>query len=152
MAPSPHTAGTVAPELLLQLEQSARAAAAHAYAPYSRFHVGAAVLLEDAPGRETARIVAGCNVENASFRLTTCAEQAAITRAVAEFGPEIRLRAVLVVNGNGMPSQPCGACRQTILEFAAPVTPVYFPGEGGTLTSLSVADLLPSGFQLPVAE
>ncbi len=132
------------PHLLSDLEQHAGAAARNSYAPYSNFHVGAALLLA---GPE-AHILTGCNVEIASFRLTTCAEQTAIARAVATFGPAIRIRALLVLNRENRPCQPCGACRQTIAEFADPETPVFFPGPTGTLTHLTMAQLLPSTFSL----
>ena len=123
-------------ELLRQSE----AAAHRAYAPYSRFFVGAAILLE------SGEIVTGCNVENASFRLTTCAEQGAIASAVAAFGPGIRIRAVAVSNLNRAPCQPCGACRQTLAEFAGPDTLIFYPGEGEEACTL--ADLLPASFRL----
>ena len=129
-------------DLLARLEHEARAAAEYAYAPYSNFQVGAALLLA------TGEILTGCNVENASFRLTTCAEQTAIARAVATLGPKIRLRAVLVLNHHNKPCQPCGACRQTIAEFASAETPVYFIDGTGALTHLTVAELLPSSFSL----
>ena len=93
------------------LRELAAKVAEQAYAPYSKFRVGAALLLED------GAVVTGCNVENCSYRLTSCAEQGAIARAVAEFGPKIRVRAVAVANLNGAASMPCGACRQTLTEF-----------------------------------
>ena len=132
------------PDILAVLERHARAAAENSYAPYSNFHVGAALLLE---GPE-AHILTGCNVENASYRLTTCAEQTAITRAVATHGPGIRLRALLVLNRENKPCQPCGACRQAIAEFANPETPVFFTDHTGKLTHLSIAGLLPASFTL----
>jgi cytidine deaminase len=124
------------------LQQRAIAVAHHAYAPYSNFRVGAAVLLTD------GTIVTGCNVENASYRLTVCAEQAAIAAAVSLHGPKIRIQAVAVANLNGTASQPCGACRQTIHEFSTPDTIVYFPGEKGAITQTTIADLLPAAFLL----
>ena len=136
------------PDLLTQLEQQARIAAGNSYAPYSHFHVGAALLLVPDPAGSEAPIVTGCNVENASYRLTTCAEQTAITRAVATHGPRIRIRALLVLNRENKPCQPCGACRQTIAEFASPETPVFFPDSTGTLTHPTPAHLLPSTFAL----
>ena len=125
-------------ELLAQSE----AAAHRAYAPYSRFFVGAAILLE------TGEIVTGCNVENASFRLTTCAEQGAVAAAVAAFGPNIRICAVAVSNLNRAACQPCGACRQTLAEFAGPDTLISYPGDAGQTCSCTLADLLPASFRL----
>jgi cytidine deaminase len=125
-----------------RLRALARVAAAHAYAPYSRFRVGAALLLED------GTIVTGCNVENCSYRLTSCAEQGAIARAVAEFGPKIRLRAVAVANLNDAASMPCGACRQTLTEFGDDGTLVLYPGEGGMLEETTLGELLPHAFRL----
>jgi cytidine deaminase len=126
------------------LQQRATEVAHHAYAPYSHFRVGAALLLDD--GAQT--IVTGCNVENASYRLTTCAEQAAIAAAVSLHGPTIRIRAVAVANLNATASQPCGACRQTIHEFSTPNTVVFFPAEAGAIAQATIADLLPAAFLL----
>lgn len=126
---------------LAQLVLHAEQAAHHAYAPYSNFFVGAAILLE------TGETVTGCNVENASYRLTTCAEQTAIATAVAQFGPRIRVRAVAIHNLNRTACQPCGACRQTIAEFAGPATPILFPGPSGP-KQCTLADLLPQSFTL----
>jgi cytidine deaminase len=116
-------------------------AAEQAYAPYSRFRVGAALLLED------GSVVTGCNVENCSYRLTSCAEHGAIARAVAERGPGIRLRAVAVANLNGAASMPCGACRQTLTEFGGNETVVLYPGEGGALEETTLGELLPHAFR-----
>lgn len=127
---------------LVALARLAEDAAHNAYAPYSRFRVGAAVLLE------SGETVSGCNVENASYRLTTCAEQTAIAAAVALFGPHIRLQAVAVHNLNGTSCQPCGACRQTIAEFASPDAIIIFPGHGGIDQTCTLADLLPASFSL----
>jgi cytidine deaminase len=124
------------------LHQRALSVARNAYSPYSHFRVGAALLLQD------GHIITGCNVENASYRLTTCAEQAAIAAAVALHGPSIRLRAVVIANLNNAASQPCGACRQTIHEFSTPHTEVFFPAADGTLTRSTIADLLPAAFLL----
>jgi cytidine deaminase len=126
------------------LQQSATEVAHHAYAPYSHFRVGAALLLDD----EAHTIVTGCNVENASYRLTVCAEQAAIATAVSLHGPTIRIRAIAVANLNDTASQPCGACRQTIHEFSTPNTIVFFPAEAGTIAQATIADLLPAAFLL----
>src|SRR5277367_576667 len=125
-----------------ELQQRAIAVAHHAYAPYSNFRVGAAVLLAD------GNVITGCNVENASYRLTVCAEQAAIAAAVSLHGPKIRIRAIAVANLNNTASQPCGACRQTIHEFSTPDTIVFFPGEGNAIAQATIADLLPAAFLL----
>ena len=132
----------LSPAQAADLQQRAIAVAQHAYAPYSHFRVGAAVLLSD------GTIVTGCNVENASYRLTVCAEQAAIAAAVSLHGPRIRIRAIAVANLNDTASQPCGACRQTIHEFSTPDTIVFFPGERGAVAQATIAALLPAAFQL----
>ncbi len=124
------------------LLKSALAASVNAYEPYSRFRVGAALLLE------SGEVVTGCNVENASYRLTCCAEQAAIARAVAEHGPGIRIRAVAVANVDlTVACQPCGACRQTIAEFADPACLILYPGDGGKPGECRLADMLPATFR-----
>ena len=132
----------VSPAQAADLQQRATSIAHHAYAPYSHFRVGAAVLLSD------GTIVTGCNVENASYRLTVCAEQAAIAGAVSLRGPQIRIRAIAVANLNDTASQPCGACRQTIYEFSTPDTIVFFPGEKGAIAQATIDKLLPAAFQL----
>src|ERR1700677_4117179 len=92
------------PELLRQLTTQAADAADHAYAPYSKFRVGCALLLQN------GSIVTGANVENASFGLTICAERSAVVRAVAEHGPEMRVLACAITNLNQAASPPCRAC------------------------------------------
>ncbi len=125
-----------------QLQQQAVTAAQNAYAPYSHFRVGAAVLLEN------GATVTGCNVENGSYRLTTCAEQTAIAAAVTLHGPAIRIRAIAVANLNNAASQPCGACRQMILEFGTPNTIIFFLKQDGTFGQATMRDLLPAAFVL----
>ena len=132
----------LSPTQIADLQQRAIAVAHHAYAPYSNFRVGAALLLTD------GTIVTGCNVENASYRLTTCAEQTAITSAVALHGPGIRIRAIAVANLNSTASQPCGACRQTIHEFSTPETIVLYPAANGDVAQATIAELLPAAFLL----
>jgi cytidine deaminase len=124
-----------------QLRQDATAAAKNSYSPYSRFRVGAALLLAD------GSTFTGCNVENSSYRLTSCAEQGAIARAVAELGPGIRLRAVAVANLNGAASMPCGACRQTLSEFGGDDTLILYPGEEGVAEETTLGELLPHAFR-----
>jgi cytidine deaminase len=138
----PSTASPLTQSQIADLQQRATEVAHHAYAPYSHFRVGAALLLAD------GNIVTGCNVENASYRLTVCAEQAAIATAVSLHGPGIRIRAIAVANLNATASQPCGACRQTIHEFSTPDTIVFFPAEAGAIAQTTIADLLPAAFLL----
>ena len=109
----------------LQLTEAAADAARQAYAPYSGFRVGAALLLED------GAIVTGANVENASYGLTICAERSAVVRAVAEYGPRMRVRACAITNLNQAASPPCGACLQVLSEFMQPASRVIFLGESG---------------------
>jgi cytidine deaminase len=128
------------PDQKAHLLALATAAAEHSYSPYSKFRVGVALLLE------TGQSISGCNVENCSYRLTSCAEQAAIARAVSEFGPAVRLRAVAVANLNGAASMPCGACRQTLAEFGDDNTLVLYPGELGP-EETTLGELLPHAFR-----
>ncbi len=125
-----------------RLRELARAAAANSYSPYSHFRVGAALLLAD------GSIVTGCNVENCSYRLTSCAEQAAIARAVCERGPSIRLRAVAVANLNNSASMPCGGCRQTLSEFGDDDVLILYPGKSGADESTTLGALLPHAFRM----
>ncbi len=128
---------------LAELYSAAQAAAYRAYAPYSSFRVGAALLLED------ATVVTGCNVENASYGLSSCAERNAVFRAVSEHGGALRIAAVAVANLNHAPSPPCGACRQVLSEFVTEEALVVFPGESGlALAAIAFRELLPHSFQL----
>lgn len=124
------------------LRALAHSAAQQAYAPYSRFYVGAALLLTN------GAIVTGCNVENASYRLTCCAEQVAIVRAVAEHGPALRIRAIAIANLNGVASMPCGACRQTLAEFGPDDMLILYPAEHDIPAETTLGDLLPAAFRL----
>jgi cytidine deaminase len=126
---------------LRRLVDAAREAVCRAYAPYSRLRVGAAVLTR------TGQIYPGVNVENASYGLTVCAERAAIFAAVAQEGPEMRLKALAVVSDQPGPCSPCGACRQVIFEFG-PDALVIFQGQNG-LEEVAIARLLPASFSLP---
>lgn len=130
----------LSPEEKARLLAAARGMLDRAYAPYSKFHVGAALLTE------SGAIYTGCNVENASYGLTICAERAAICAAVAAEGPAMRLRALVVLNGADAPCSPCGGCRQVIFEFG-PEAVVIFQGHGTLVESTSAA-LLPAGFSL----
>src|ERR1700716_2235327 len=123
-----------------RLLQSARKVMKNAHAPYSRFRVGAAILTM------SGEIFSGCNVENASYGMTNCAERTAIFSAVAQLGPRIEIRAVAVTNDHGVPCAPCGACRQVIYEFG-PDAMVFFRGKNGPKQA-HITDLLPEGFRL----
>ncbi len=123
-----------------ELIQRAREAAAKAYAPYSMFQVGCALVTQ------AGGVFTGCNVENASYGLTICAERNAIFHAVASEGPQMRIASLAVIAlGHEFP--PCGACRQVIAEFAAPDAPVCFL-QNGLLVTQTLDELLPSTFQL----
>src|SRR5277367_3242954 len=123
-----------------RLLAAARRAMKNAYAPYSKFKVGAALLTA------TGQVFLGCNIENASYGMTNCAERTAIFSAVARLGPKTEIRAVAVVNNRNAPCSPCGACRQVIFQFG-PEAIVYFLGSSGW-TEMPIADLLPEGFRL----
>jgi len=121
------------------LLRAARKVMRHAHAPYSHFRVGAALITAK------GEVFAGCNVENASYGMTNCAERTAIFTAVAQSGPRLDIRAVAVVNDQGVPCSPCGACRQVIYEFG-PEAMVYFQGSKGWKES-HITELLPEGFR-----
>ena len=123
-----------------KLLRSAREAMKNAYAPFSKFRVGAAILTSK------GQIFLGCNVENSSYGMTNCAERTAIFSAVAKHGPELEIYAVAVANDHGVPCSPCGACRQVIYEFG-PRAIVFYQGEKGPKQSL-ITELLPEGFRL----
>ncbi|HXM23465.1 MAG TPA: cytidine deaminase [Terriglobales bacterium] len=123
-----------------RLLRAARKAMKQAYAPYSQFKVGAALLTSK------GRVFTGCNVENASYGLSNCAERTAIFAAVAHSGPGLNIRAIAVVNDQGVPCSPCGACRQVIYEFGPEAT-VFFQSSKGWKES-HITELLPEGFRL----
>lgn len=120
------------------LLRRARAVRDRAYAPYSDFRVGAVVVTED------GRVFEGVNVENASYRMTTCAEQSAIVGMVSA-GVRGPIVAVAVVGDGEDACTPCGACRQTIYEFG-PEAVVYSSGDGGRPLVAAITELLPHGF------
>jgi cytidine deaminase len=126
---------------LERLRDAARVAATHAYAPYSKFYVGAALLFDD------GSVYTGCNVENASYGLTSCAERNALFRAISERGAGPRIRAIAVANRNRVASAPCGACRQVLSEFVTADAVVTFPDETGPQTR-SFAEIFPYTFTL----
>ena len=120
-----------------QLIEAAKKVLINAYAPYSQFQVGAAVLTQQ------GNIFTGCNVENVSYGLSICAERNAIAHAVATEGATMKIVAIAIVNNRRVPCSPCGACRQVIQEFGQAI--VIFQGQAGW-QSLTVKQLLPEGF------
>jgi len=127
-------------EVRARLTAAAKRAMKNAHAPYSKFKVGAALLTT------TDKIFLGCNVENASYGMTNCAERTAIFSAVASLGPKIEIEAIAIVNDHNVACAPCGACRQVIYEFG-PRAVIFYQGKKGPKQSL-ITDLLPEGFRL----
>ncbi|MBB3017555.1 cytidine deaminase [Microvirga lupini] len=120
------------------LFQAAKAIQAKAYAPYSRFKVGAAIVTAD------GQVFTGCNVENAAYPVGSCAEAGAISAMIAGGGHRI---AQIVVMGEGENLvTPCGGCRQRIREFAGPDTPIHIAGPEGIRRSFTLDELLPFSF------
>ena len=122
----------VSPQQLVAAAQSARS---RAHAPYSNYFVGAAVLTND------GEIIQGCNVENASYGGTICAERVALTSAIAQGKRELRAIAVVTVDG----ASPCGLCRQVMMELG-PEMDVYIGDDAGKFRSTTVRALLPDAF------
>ena len=121
-----------------QLFAAAKAAQAKAYAPYSRFHVGAALRTP------SGAIFSGCNVENAAYPQGSCAEAGAI--AAMALAGERRIKEILVVGDGDALCTPCGGCRQRIREFADGETLVHVAGIEGVRRSFRLAELLPESF------
>lgn len=115
----------------------AHAAAQLAYSPYSNVRVGAALVGVD------GQVYSGCNVENASFGLTICAERSAITRAIV--AGERRFRAIAIATDRPHALFPCGACRQVLAEFA-PDLPVFTQGRTSEVARSTLTELLPKAF------
>jgi cytidine deaminase len=119
------------------LFERARDAAKNAYAPYSHFPVGAALVADD------GRVFTGCNVENASYGLGRCAEQTAIQKMVSEGAR--RFTHIAVYTESSPPSSPCGACRQVLYEFG-PDARVTIGNDKGETKAYTVRELLPGAF------
>lgn len=132
----PHTSPTEAQQD--QLLKAARAAQRRAYAPYSKYQVGAAVL------DDQGRIHAGCNVENAAYPEGVCAEASALSAMV--LAGSTRARAVLVVGTGGAWVTPCGGCRQKLREFCAQDTPILTANDTAMGPRYTLAQLLPQSF------
>jgi cytidine deaminase len=122
------------------LIQEAIIARERAYVPYSRFKVGAALL------DEGGRVHHGCNVENAAYGPTNCAERTALFRAVADGVQPGAFQAIAVVGDTTEPISPCGICRQVLVELCPPDMPVYLTNLAGKISVTTVAELLPGAF------
>jgi len=121
-----------------QLVESARAVMQNAYAPYSDFLVGAALLAEN------GQVFTGCNVENAAYPVGSCAEAGAISAMIA--GGAGRIVQIVVMGDGEHLVTPCGGCRQRIREFASPDTPIHIAGPEGIRKSFTLDELLPFSF------
>lgn len=123
-----------------QLMALAREVMGKAYTPYSQFNVGAALL--DHQGR----VHLGCNVENAAYGPTNCAERTALFRAIADGVAPRTFTAIAVIGDTDRPITPCGICRQVLVELCAPDMPVYLGNLQGEIAETTVAGLLPGAF------
>lgn len=130
---------------LLLLFDAALAAARDSYSPYSRFPVGAALLMED------GNVVTGCNVENRSYGLTNCAERTAVFKAVSSGAGSIAAVAIAAPKAD-YPVGPCGACRQVLTEFAAAATPVIFGSARENCVVRTLGELYPDDSLHELAE
>jgi cytidine deaminase len=128
---------SIEPERLDELVAAAREARANAYAPYSGFRVGAALLAGD-------RVFVAVNVENASYPLSVCAERNAAAAAIA--AGETSFRAVAVVTDAATVTPPCGGCRQVLREFGEGIAVIGESADGGERRSWGIAELLPDAF------
>lgn len=126
-------------DLQKRLFESACITQKRAHAPYSNAHIGAAVLMND------GRVFNGCNIENASYGGTVCAERVAIFKAIAEGGDKL-IKEILVVSDTESPWPPCGFCRQVIAEFANEKTLVHITNLQGKIKSFNFTDLFPEAF------
>lgn len=121
-----------------QLTKLAKEAMSRAYVPYSKFKVGAVLITEE------DEAIIGCNIENASYGLTNCAERTAIFKAVSE--KKTKFKKLVVIGDTEDPISPCGACRQVISEFCAADMPVILTNLKGDILETTVAELLPWSF------
>lgn len=120
------------------LVEKAIEARSKAYVPYSKFQVGAAIITSN------DQLFLGCNIENASYGLTNCAERTAIFKAVSEGDTEIK--AIAVVGDTEGPISPCGACRQVIAEFSTDDTKIYLANLNGDVKETTISEILPGYF------
>ncbi|WP_409341322.1 cytidine deaminase [Paenibacillus sp. MBLB4367] len=126
-------------EVLLEQAKKARQ---RAYTPYSNFQVGAALLAADGV------VHLGCNVENAAYGPTNCAERTALFRAIADGCTPGEFKAIAVIGDTAGPITPCGVCRQVLSELCSPDMPVYMSNLRGDVMRSTVAELLPGAFSL----
>ncbi len=129
---------TLSPKIIDELIEAAMAARQNAYAPYSGFKVGAAILTA------SGRIFTGCNVENASYGLTVCAERNAVANAI--MNGEREFKAIAIVSPGAHPATPCGACRQVLAEFSKDLI-VILQNLKGERQTFSIGDLIPHLFK-----
>lgn len=129
-------------QLVKRLLQEATAARECAYAPYSEFKVGAAVLCHD------GTIHAGCNVENGAYGPSNCAERTALFRVIADGYRRHTFQALAVVADTQQPVTPCGVCRQVMSELCSPTMPVIMANTKGDYKMMTVEQLLPGAFSL----
>lgn len=125
-----------------ELITKAKEAMQKAYAPYSNFKVGAAILLND------NTYILGCNVENASYGLSNCAERTAIFSMIASGYHKEDVQALCIIANDKKPISPCGACRQVLHEHLKSDTPIILTNLNGDLLETTIEDLLPYGFDL----
>ena len=126
------------PKYWIEQVEAAKEAYAKAYAPYSQFHVGAALLTE------SGKVLQGCNVENASYGLSVCAERNCIAHAVIQ--GERKIKSIVVYTKQKKLTPPCGACRQVIAEFLDENAQVMSVNHQGKSQVWSVSELLPDAF------
>jgi len=125
-----------------KLLDEAKAAMENAYVPYSQFQVGAALL------HESGAVYRGCNIENAAYGPTNCAERTALFSAIAQGAKPGSFPAIAVIGQTADPIAPCGVCRQVLIELCLPETKVIMGNLKGDYSVLTVAELLPGAFTL----
>lgn len=127
-------------KLEMELIAAAKEVMQKAYVPYSGFRVGAALL------DQNGHIHSGCNVENAAYGPTNCAERTALFRAIADGLKPGQFTAIAVIGDTDMPITPCGVCRQVLIELCPPSMPVIMSNLKGDIARAAVAELLPGAF------
>ncbi|WP_282941478.1 cytidine deaminase [Paenibacillus sp. RC67] len=126
----------------LALVALAKQAMDKAYVPYSNFKVGSALL------DRNGQVHLGCNVENAAYGPTNCAERTALFRAIADGAAPRSFQAIAVIGDTPTPITPCGVCRQVLIELCPPDMPVYMANVRGDIQETTVAELLPGAFTM----